>query len=76
MFSVGDRVKLIEDFNNEPGILPAGSKGTVYEVAEGRTLYNFMIFVCFDNVDALGDRARRTNDVAGLPMYPEEIESV
>lgn len=73
--NVGDRVRLVEDFNNEPGIIPAGSEGTVLEVVKGTVLYN-MIFVLFDNVDSLEEHSRETNSVAGLPMYPEEIESI
>jgi hypothetical protein len=72
MFVKGDRVRLVEDFNNEPGILLTGSVGTVTVESNG------MVFVQFDylNDPEFQEHVRHNNRHGGLPMLTEEIERV
>jgi hypothetical protein len=71
MFVQGDRVQLISDFNNEPGTLEAGVKGTV----QFHNVQKDLVFVTWDDVSSLTDDQQIINDL-GLAMYPEEIEAL
>lgn len=68
MFSVGDRVKLVADFDNEPGIIPANTEGIVLGFSKE------MVFVQFVNVEHLDVSSQKHNKLAGLPIFIHEIE--
>lgn len=71
MYAEGARVRLIADFNNEPGTLEAGVKGTV----QFHNVQKDLVFVTWDDVSGLTDDQQIINGL-GLAMYPEEIEAV
>jgi hypothetical protein len=77
MFVVGNKVKLTEDFNNEPGIIPAGTMGKVTHLDKDNSITP-LVYVQFDGLRDLNlaERVRIMNYEVGLPMYPTEIERV
>jgi len=75
MLRVGDTVKLIEDFNNEPGVIRAGTTGELIAISEKAPIQD-LYFVRFNDVSELKEHSRVNNHIAGLPMYREEIERV
>jgi hypothetical protein len=78
MFAVGDKVSLIKDFNNEPGIIPAGTMGKVTNIDSDSPVAP-LVYVRFaaDLRDlGMAERVRIMNHEVGLPMYPKEIERV
>jgi len=70
MFRIGDRVKLVNDFNNEPGIIPAGTMGVV------RSFSTEYVVTEFDDVSDLEPHAQINNAEGGLFMFAHEIEKV
>jgi hypothetical protein len=77
MFTVGDKVSLTKDFNNEPGIIPAGTMGKVTHIDSDSPVAP-LVYVQFTDLRDfnLAERVRIMNHEVGLPMYPEEIEKV
>ncbi len=71
MFFEGDRVKLISDFDNGPGIIPAETEGTVLAITESA-----YVIVRWDDVSDLQEYVQHNNKVAGLYMMPEEVTHV
>jgi len=74
-FMRGDKVALVKDFNNEPGIIPKGSTGTVVGVYRGKFTED-QIFVRFDNLsDELYVQMQVSRDI-GMPMHSDEIKKI
>jgi len=77
MLRVGDKVALVKDFNNEPGIIPAGTMGKVTHIDNDSPVAP-LVYVRFSDLRDfnLSERVRVMNYEVGLPMYSEEIERV
>jgi len=74
MFTEGDRVKLVKDFDNEPGIVAAGTKGTIVMVMPGDDAF-FDYFVRLDD-DGSNEVVSKVNArLGGFPLFQYEIEA-
>lgn len=74
-FKLRDRVRLREDWNNEPvGIIPKGTAGTVVEARRPEDRFSYPYLVQFDDDGECFALTKAQEVFPYIPMLDEELE--